>query len=78
MGVGFNLTASSHVIFVEFSWTPGDNEQCIDRCHRIRQEDRVLAQFLVYKGTLESHIINTLIKKQKNIISLLNKKKGVL
>jgi len=71
MGTGFTLTNSSNVVFVEFSWVPGENEQCVDRCHRIGQNKNVFVQFLVYRGTIENNIIRAILKKQKNIDKIL-------
>lgn len=66
-GVGLTLTASSYVVFVEPSYVPGENEQAIDRAHRIGQKDSVLAEFLVYEGSLDERILNANIRKMRNI-----------
>lgn len=64
MGLGYTLTAASHVIFAELDWTPAIVTQAEDRCHRIGQRDNVLAQHLVLEGSLDSIIARTLVKKQ--------------
>lgn len=51
-------------VMAEPSWVPGDNEQCIDRLHRVGQGGSVLAQFLVVEGSLDAKIIGAHIKKQ--------------
>lgn len=66
-GVGLTLTAASTVVFVEFSWVPGEIAQAVDRCHRIGQKDSVLAQFLVIQNSLEEHMMRTVLDKVKTI-----------
>jgi SWI/SNF-related matrix-associated actin-dependent regulator 1 of chromatin subfamily A len=66
-GVGLTLTAASTVVFVEFSWVPGEIVQAVDRCHRIGQKDNVLAQFLVVEGSLEEHMMRSVLDKVKTI-----------
>ena len=66
-GTGLTLTAASEVVFVECSWTPGDNEQAVDRAHRISQLKQVSAHFLVWFGSLDAQILKTSINKQRNI-----------
>lgn len=61
-----------HVIFVESSWVPGEISQAVDRLHRWGQENPVLAQFLVSKGTIESAMLGSAIKKNKIIKQILN------
>lgn len=61
------LTASSYVIFVEFSWVPGDNEQAMDRAHRIGQKDNVLVEFLVHKDSIDERILQFNLEKSKNL-----------
>lgn len=65
--VGLTLTAASYVVFVEFSWVPGENEQAIDRCHRIGQKDSVLAEFLVFPNTLDERLLESVSEKWTNI-----------
>jgi len=55
--------AASEVVIVEPSWVPGENEQCVDRFHRIGQEDAVTATFLVAEGSLTERILRTATKK---------------
>ena len=66
-GVGLTLTAASTVVFVEFSWVPGEITQAVDRCHRIGQVDNVLAHFLVIEDSLEEHMMRVVLEKVKKI-----------
>lgn len=54
---------ASHAVFAEASWVPGENEQCVDRLHRIGQAGSVLAQFLVAAGSLSERILGRAIEK---------------
>jgi SWI/SNF-related matrix-associated actin-dependent regulator 1 of chromatin subfamily A len=71
--VGYNLTKASRCIFAEFSWSPSDNAQASDRAHRIGQKDSVIVDYLVLANSLDGNIIETLLRKQKQISNLLNK-----
>lgn len=73
-GVGITLTASSHVVFAELDWVPGNVIQAEDRCHRIGQTDSVLIQHLILEGSLDAQIAQTLITKQVLIDKTLDKK----
>jgi len=66
-GEGITLTASDYLCFVEPDWVPGKNDQVIDRVHRIGQVWAVLAEFLIYEGSLDENILRSSGKKQKNI-----------
>jgi len=66
-GVGITLTASSHVIFAELDWVPGNVTQAEDRCHRIGQADSVLVQHIVLEESLESQMAKTIVRKQRVI-----------
>lgn len=66
-GVGFTLTRSSHLIFAELDWTPGNVEQAEDRAHRIGQRDCLQVDWLVLDGSLEAKIAKTLANKKATI-----------
>jgi SWI/SNF-related matrix-associated actin-dependent regulator 1 of chromatin subfamily A len=66
-GVGITLTAASQVVFVESAWSPGDIDQCVDRCDRIGQTKWVQARFLVIEDSLEEHMLKVAFDKAKNI-----------
>ena len=63
MGVGHTLTASSHVVFAELDWVPGNLQQAEDRCHRIGQRDSVLVQHLVLDGSMDARMAQMLVEK---------------
>ena len=65
--VGFTLTAASYVIFVEFSWVPGENEQAVDRTHRIGQTKAVQTDFIVHQDSLDDRVLKVLLHKMKAI-----------
>ena len=62
-GVGITLTASSHVVFGELDWVPGNMQQAEDRCHRIGQSESVLVQLLVLAESIDAKMAHTIIKK---------------
>lgn len=66
-GVGLTLTRSSHVVFAELDWVPGNVSQAEDRCHRIGQKNSVLCQHLVVEDSLDAIMADKIITKQ-NII----------
>ena len=66
-GEGITLTAASRVIFAEFSWVPGQNAQCEDRCHRIGQRDSVIVDYLVYPDSLDYNVLKSQSRKSLNI-----------
>jgi SWI/SNF-related matrix-associated actin-dependent regulator 1 of chromatin subfamily A len=63
-GVGITLTASSHVVFAELDWVPGNLSQSEDRCHRIGQRNNVLVQHLVLDGSLDARMAHVVVAKQ--------------
>lgn len=71
-GIGLNLQIASHVIFAEMSWVPADNEQAMDRAHRIGQKNSVIADYLIHKNSVDEHILKTVNKKSKIIGNILD------
>lgn len=64
-GVGFTITKATRVIFAEFSWVPGDNEQAADRTHRIGQKDHILVQYLVFRNSIDTAVMETNLRKRE-------------
>lgn len=62
-----------HVVFAEPAWTPGTNEQAVDRCHRIGQHSNVLAQFLIVEGSIDEKILAAVLDKNETIHNSLDK-----
>jgi len=72
-GVGITLTRSSHVVFAELDWVPGNVSQCEDRAHRIGQVDSVLVQHLVFTDSLDATMAKVIVSKQAVIDLALDK-----
>lgn len=70
-GVGIDLSASNSICFVESSWVPGDIDQAMARCTNIMKTENVSVHFLVIKGTVEEHMLRTVIDKRKNIQAII-------
>ncbi|HKL23232.1 MAG TPA: C-terminal helicase domain-containing protein, partial [Candidatus Nanoarchaeia archaeon] len=73
-GLGINLTAGSIAVFLDKDWTPANNNQAIDRLHRIGQENNVTVVELLAKNTIEEYIEEMLENKQKMFDSLVEGK----
>jgi hypothetical protein len=61
-------------VFAEPSWTPGINEQVVDRLHRIGQKRNVLAQFLIVEGSLDERILAANFEKVHTIHESLDRR----
>lgn len=72
-GVGLTLTASSHVVFAELTYTPADIQQAEDRAHRIGQRQHVLVQHLVLEGSIDANMARALVEKMGVIELALDK-----
>jgi uncharacterized protein (DUF3820 family) len=66
-GLGISLTAASHVVFVEMDWSPSIVQQAEDRCHRVGQTASVLVQYLFFEGTIDEHLSQLLVEKQRTV-----------
>lgn len=64
-GVGYTLTAASHVVFGELAWTPALNVQAEDRCHRLSQVNPVNVYLMVVDRSIDSRIARRLVEKQR-------------
>lgn len=60
---GITLTAAHDVVLIEPSWTPGDNDQRVDRLHRIGQNEAVIVHILVVEESLDAKILGSAARK---------------
>lgn len=58
---------TQYVIFAEPAWTPGRNEQCVDRLHRFGQHGNVIAQFLIAEGSMDEKVLHAVLGKAQVI-----------
>lgn len=77
-GVGITLTAASHVVFLEFDWSPKIVQQAEDRCHRVGQRSSVLVQYLFFRGTIDEHLASLLASKQSIVTAALDNPTGAV
>lgn len=70
---GFQEVAD-HVFFPEAAWTPGRNEQCVDRLHRLGQEGSVIAHFLLIEGSFNEKVLNLVLGKAADIHEALDRR----
>jgi SWI/SNF-related matrix-associated actin-dependent regulator 1 of chromatin subfamily A len=61
----------SHIMFVEFDWSPGIMDQARDRLNRMGQEDPVFVHYIIVRNSLEEAILKQLKIKQANIDTIL-------
>lgn len=77
-GVGLNMTAASHVQLIDKMWTPGMNQQAIDRAHRIGTSTTQPVQVWDYlcRGTVETRVEAVLRQKIKLIGDVVDDESG--
>lgn len=73
-GIGLNMTAARHGMFLDKLWVPGLNQQAIDRLHRIGQSTTQPVQIIEYhmKGTVETRVEQILKTKSKLFGTIVN------
>ena len=57
----------SHSVFAEASWVHGENQQGIDRLHRMGQTAGVLAEFLVAPGSISEKVLANSLRKGQSV-----------
>jgi chromatin-remodeling ATPase INO80 len=68
-GLGITLTAADTVIFYDSDWNPTQDQQAMDRAHRLGQTKPVTVYRLITRGTVEEKIL--LRARQKHTIQSL-------
>lgn len=75
VGVDGLQEAASMAVIAEPDWVFGNNEQFIDRLHRIGQKDSVLAQFLVAPGSFGEKVLGDAIVKAHDVHDALDRRR---
>jgi len=77
-GEAITLTASSHVVFAELDWVPGNLTQAEDRVYgRANDPHGALIQHLVVPGSLDAKMAQMVVEKQDVIDKALDSKVGM-
>lgn len=71
-GSSINLQAGVNVLFVEASWTPGDNDQAYSRVYRHGQTEPVHVRFLYLPGSIDEAVMKALARKSAMIAQVIN------
>jgi len=72
-GVGITLTAANACAFIEMGDTPAEHDQAESRIHRISQTaDTVTAFYLIVPKSIETDIVNRLIKRDRDINTVID------
>lgn len=73
-GVGLNMTEARHALFIDKLFTPGMNQQAVDRLHRIGQSESQPVQILEYicRKTIENRVEQILTTKKKLFDNIVN------
>lgn len=70
-GVSLTLDKADEMIVIDETWVADDQEQLINRIHRISRVHNVSVYFLRSKGTIEEHIQGLNIQQVKNLKDIL-------
>lgn len=71
-GVGLTMTSARYAILGEISWTPTDNDQAVDRIHRITQMRQCEVPILTFPHAVEQRVIRTNAEKKIGIVNALD------
>lgn len=68
MGLGHTLTVAQDAVLAEPDWVPGNNQQLLDRLHRIGQKGSyVMGHVPIVPGTIDERIVGRAIEKDGHI-----------
>ena len=72
VAAGWNATSASTVAFLEHGYVGADDEQAIDRIHRIGQTKHCTAYFLYAENTIEEKLVMIKRGKMKTVHAILD------
>ncbi|KAG7384180.1 hypothetical protein PHYPSEUDO_002868 [Phytophthora pseudosyringae] len=64
-GLGINLIAADTVIFYDSDWNPQQDNQAMDRCHRLGQKNEIIVYRLVTENSFEDRMTQLAFEKRK-------------
>jgi SNF2 family DNA or RNA helicase len=64
-GLGLTLTAAHRIGLIEYAWGPNANRQVIDRGHRYTLKHPFLAQYNVFRNSLDAKTFETEARKKR-------------
>ncbi|CUW38825.1 putative Helicase(SNF2-related,6-226)1 [Magnetospirillum sp. XM-1] len=70
VGEAIRLDAADDVIFVEGSWTPGDNHQAADRIWHLSKQVAMSARFVALAGSVDEAVLRVLTRKCRTLSGL--------
>ena len=73
---GVDFTFASKIVFAELVWEPRDLVQFEARSHRFGQDDPVLVQYVIARGTGDELILHAVINKLDNFLGLVESDEG--
>lgn len=72
-GVGLTLTAANALVFNNISFVPGDNQQFMDRVHRLNQTEDVDIYYQIFRGTQYEKMWDIVLRKTLVIDQVIKK-----
>ena len=72
-GVGLTLTVAKYLIFNDFDYVKGNNDQFMDRIHRINQTEDVNIYFQIFRNTQYQKMWDIVLKKGYVIDQIIKK-----
>lgn len=70
-GSSINLQAADNVVFVEASWSPGENDQALSRVYRAGQTKPVFVRFTYLGGSVDETVNRALARKAAMIAQVI-------
>ncbi|TRY63698.1 hypothetical protein TCAL_00780 [Tigriopus californicus] len=67
-GVGLNLVAGNHLLYLDPAWNPALEEQCFNRVHRLGQTKEVFIYKFIVQNSIEERIVCLQDKKKALVV----------
>jgi len=75
-GSGITLTAGTNVVFIDFSWTPGDHSQAQDRIHRIGSTAASVNIYTMYAKSTIDEMMKEILREKQALFDVIIEGKG--